>query len=486
MRPATAAMTTPLTGGRLAAAAVSSCWTKWAMHCHTSMCVTGRACNAAVTHVSVPLTPVSLTPLPSSPAPSDLQCARGVPPPATPQRISRARGRDAAARGAAAALPPQLASDRRGASAQQGTKLAAAARPQPALHRCEVSCLPQLPALRTAQLRRARILLPTHSCCTAAAAALAHRLLSLSVAEAWLNDPVVREAIHAAPVSVTGTRWMLCSDRLIYTADGGSMLPVHKELTTQHGAARQTLPASLHARAGARMRPVAPCELQHTPGACRNAVPSLPCLAVGLRALIYSGDHDAAVPHTGRFGYMRCSCAHPQSLRACAVNACMHASEFDACSMHPQADCMMSRICTLFAGSEAWTAALHRKHRQQAEDGAAADDADADDRASAPPAWRAWFNSEQPPQVAGYVVAYPSGLSYATIKGAGERQGKGGRQAPAGMRSCPCAQAQRLTATAPALVHAASAGHMVPQTRPREALDMFRRFVHGQPLTSDA
>lgn len=44
-----------------------------------------------------------------------------------------------------------------------------------------------------------------------------------------------------------------------------------------------------------------------------------------------------------------------------------------------------------------------------------------------------------PPQVAGYVVDYGHGLSYATVKGA---------------------------------------GHMVPETNPREALDMFQ--VRGQ------
>jgi carboxypeptidase C (cathepsin A) len=47
-------------------------------------------------------------------------------------------------------------------------------------------------------------------------------------------------------------------------------------------------------------------------------------------------------------------------------------------------------------------------------------------------------------QVAGYVVDYNSGLSYATVKGA---------------------------------------GHMVPETNPREALDMFSRFIAGQALT---
>lgn len=46
-------------------------------------------------------------------------------------------------------------------------------------------------------------------------------------------------------------------------------------------------------------------------------------------------------------------------------------------------------------------------------------------------------------QVAGYTVAYANQLTYATVKGA---------------------------------------GHMVPQTNPREALAMFDRFISGQPL----
>lgn len=50
-------------------------------------------------------------------------------------------------------------------------------------------------------------------------------------------------------------------------------------------------------------------------------------------------------------------------------------------------------------------------------------------------------------QVAGYVVDYDSGLSYATVKGA---------------------------------------GHMVPETNPHEALDMFARFISGQPLAGSS
>lgn len=78
----------------------------------------------------------------------------------------------------------------------------------------------------------------------------------------WLNDPEVRSALHAAPADVTGD-WSLCSTKIHYTHDAGSMLPVHTELIQVHG----------------------------------------------LRALVYSGDADMCVPVTGseawtsRLGY---------------------------------------------------------------------------------------------------------------------------------------------------------------------------------------
>jgi hypothetical protein len=61
-------------------------------------------------------------------------------------------------------------------------------------------------------------------------------LLFHSEADIWLNDPEVRQAIHAAPQDVTGP-WQLCSDRIFYTANGGSMLPVHNFLVREAGAA---------------------------------------------------------------------------------------------------------------------------------------------------------------------------------------------------------------------------------------------------------
>ncbi len=75
--------------------------------------------------------------------------------------------------------------------------------------------------------------------------------MDTSLAEAWVNAPSVRAALHAAPLVHTGP-FAMCSDAIEYTHDAGSMLPVHAEL-----------------------------------------------LARGVRALIYSGDHDMCVPHTG-------------------------------------------------------------------------------------------------------------------------------------------------------------------------------------------
>lgn len=71
------------------------------------------------------------------------------------------------------------------------------------------------------------------------------------VATEWLNSEDVRKAIHAEPATVTGP-WQLCSQVITYTPDTGSMIPYHKNLTSR-----------------------------------------------GYRALIYSGDHDMAVPFTG-------------------------------------------------------------------------------------------------------------------------------------------------------------------------------------------
>ncbi|PNW71099.1 hypothetical protein CHLRE_17g746597v5 [Chlamydomonas reinhardtii] len=142
-------------------------------------------------------------------------------------------------------------------------------------------------------------------------------------ADMWLNDAAVRAAIHAAPVSAIGT-WTLCSDKISYSRNHGSMIPIHVNNTKNHG----------------------------------------------LRALIYSGDHDMAVPHTG---------------------------------------------------SEAWTSELGYPVKSP---------------------WQPWFVADR--QVAGYYVEYGHGLTYATVKGA---------------------------------------GHMVPETNPRDSLAMFERFLADTPLS---
>lgn len=77
------------------------------------------------------------------------------------------------------------------------------------------------------------------------------------VATLWLNAESVRTAIHAEPKSVSGD-WQLCSDRINYNHDAGSMINFHENLTSQ-----------------------------------------------GYRALIYSGDHDMCVPYTGSEAWTR-------------------------------------------------------------------------------------------------------------------------------------------------------------------------------------
>lgn len=143
----------------------------------------------------------------------------------------------------------------------------------------------------------------------------------------WLNNDAVRKALHAEPMERIG-RFTLCSDLITYTKEhNSSVIPVHRMLVEKHG----------------------------------------------LRALIYSGDHDMCVPHTG---------------------------------------------------SETWTSGL--KYRVKSP-------------------WQPWFYADKmgAEQVAGFTVEYERGLTYATIKGA---------------------------------------GHMVPETNPIPAFEMFKRFLRGEPL----
>jgi len=72
-----------------------------------------------------------------------------------------------------------------------------------------------------------------------------------SIAHTWCNDKSVRKAIHAQTEDIAG-KWELCTDRINFDHDAGSMIVYHKNLTSK-----------------------------------------------GYRALIYSGDHDMCVPFTG-------------------------------------------------------------------------------------------------------------------------------------------------------------------------------------------
>ncbi|XP_077228910.1 serine carboxypeptidase 1-like isoform X2 [Tasmannia lanceolata] len=77
------------------------------------------------------------------------------------------------------------------------------------------------------------------------------------VATSWLNNEKVRNAIHAPQANVSGT-WELCTGRIEYDHDAGSMIRHHRDLTTR-----------------------------------------------GYRVLIFSGDHDMCVPFTGSEAWTR-------------------------------------------------------------------------------------------------------------------------------------------------------------------------------------
>lgn len=58
-------------------------------------------------------------------------------------------------------------------------------------------------------------------------------LMHCSEGDIWLNDPEVRRALHAAPVS--RQKWVLCTALITFTHDMGSMIPIHTEMTQQKG-----------------------------------------------------------------------------------------------------------------------------------------------------------------------------------------------------------------------------------------------------------
>lgn len=77
------------------------------------------------------------------------------------------------------------------------------------------------------------------------------------IASVWLNDESVRKAIHSQTKEVAG-EWAICTDRINFFHDAGSMIPYHANLTSK-----------------------------------------------GYRAFIYSGDHDMCVPYTGTEAWTR-------------------------------------------------------------------------------------------------------------------------------------------------------------------------------------
>ncbi|XP_028769706.1 serine carboxypeptidase-like 20 [Neltuma alba] len=77
------------------------------------------------------------------------------------------------------------------------------------------------------------------------------------VANSWLNNDIVRKAIHTAEKADVSI-WDLCTGNIFYDHDAGSMIKFHKNLTSR-----------------------------------------------GYRALIYSGDHDMCVPFTGSQAWTR-------------------------------------------------------------------------------------------------------------------------------------------------------------------------------------
>ncbi|KAK1318944.1 Serine carboxypeptidase 1 [Acorus calamus] len=77
------------------------------------------------------------------------------------------------------------------------------------------------------------------------------------VATTWLNNATVRNAIHSQSLDMIGS-WELCTDKIDFMHDAGSMIKYHKDLTSK-----------------------------------------------GYRVLIFSGDHDMCVPYTGSEAWTR-------------------------------------------------------------------------------------------------------------------------------------------------------------------------------------
>lgn len=60
---------------------------------------------------------------------------------------------------------------------------------------------------------------------------------------AFANNDEIREALHAQPISKIG-RFDECSDRITYTHDTGSMIPIHAALVSKGELLSLTYPIS--------------------------------------------------------------------------------------------------------------------------------------------------------------------------------------------------------------------------------------------------
>jgi len=73
-----------------------------------------------------------------------------------------------------------------------------------------------------------------YSCCTCVIPDWTPVCVCVSCREMWAfaNNDDIRAAIHAEPISKIG-RFDECSDRITYTHDTGSMIPIHADLVSK-------------------------------------------------------------------------------------------------------------------------------------------------------------------------------------------------------------------------------------------------------------
>lgn len=104
--------------------------------------------------------------------------------------------------------------------------------------------------------------------------------------------PETRQAIHA--ISAENVPWQPCSDILNYSIPFPiSLIDLHKDLVSEGRQCcfcRQQRVQAIRAATATCNAPVSCCPVPQRPFAM---------LCAGLRALLYSGDHDFVVPFTG-------------------------------------------------------------------------------------------------------------------------------------------------------------------------------------------